>query len=98
MRSVSISELKNHLSSYLNDVRAGKEILIYNRNLAIAKIVPIAQSQDIQDFDMELMALAATGKARLPEETLPESFWLLPAPKVPIKNILTRLRADRDEY
>jgi prevent-host-death family protein len=94
MRSVNIAELKNRLSSYLNEVRGGEEILIRDRNLPIAKIVPIARSQD---FDMELMALAATGKARLPEETLTESFWSLPAPKVPMKKILTTLRADRDE-
>jgi prevent-host-death family protein len=94
MRSVNIAELKNHLSSYLNEVRGGGEILIRDRNLPIAKIVPIARSQD---FDAELLALAAAGKARLPEETLPESFWSLPAPKVSMKKILAALRADRDE-
>jgi len=94
MRSVNIAELKNHLSAYLNEVREGEEILIRDRNLPIARIVPITRAEDL---DAELLALAAAGKARLPEAALPESFWELPAPKIPMKKLVAALRADRDE-
>lgn len=95
MRSVNIAELKNHLSAYLNEVREGEEILIRDRNLPIAKIVPIIQADDL---DAELLALAASGKARLPEVALPRSFWSMPAPKIPMKKLVAALRADRDEH
>ena len=34
MKSVNIAELKNHLSVYLNDVKAGEEILVRDRQPA----------------------------------------------------------------
>lgn len=56
--------------------------------------VPVASSED---YDDELSALAAAGKAQLPEMDLPESFWEMPAPEVPLDKIVATLRADRDE-
>lgn len=94
MRSVNIAELKDHLSAYLNLVREGEELLVRDRNLPIAKIVPIIQAEDL---DAELLALGASGKARLPETVLPKSFWQMPAPKVSSKRLVAALRADRDE-
>ena len=41
MRSASIADLKNNLSRYLRHVRRGEEILIRDRNVPIAKIVPL---------------------------------------------------------
>jgi antitoxin (DNA-binding transcriptional repressor) of toxin-antitoxin stability system len=37
MKSVNIAELKNRLSLYLKEVRAGEEIVIRDRDLAIAR-------------------------------------------------------------
>ena len=94
MRSVNIAELKNHLSSYLNEVRSGEELLVRDRNLPIARIVPIHRAGV---GDAELLALAASGKAGLPEEKLSRSFWSMPAPRVPMRKLLQALRADREE-
>jgi prevent-host-death family protein len=94
MRSVNIAELKNRLSSYLNEVREGEEILIRDRHLPIAKIVPISH---VDDLESELVALAASGKARMPETRLPASFWKMPAPRIPMTRLMAALRADRDE-
>ena len=55
MRSVNVAELKNRLSAYLNEVRNGEEILIRDRNLPIARLVPINQAEDL---DAELLSLA----------------------------------------
>jgi prevent-host-death family protein len=79
MRSVNVADLKNRLSYYLSEVRAGGEILVRDRNTPIAKIIPIT---DGCEADHELRALAAQGKVRLPEIVLDESFWDLPAPRV----------------
>ncbi len=64
MRTTNIAELKNHLSSFLADVKRGEEILISDRNQPIAKIVPL---HNTSDFSAEELALAAAGILRLPE-------------------------------
>ncbi len=93
-RSVSIAELKDNLSAYLGRVRRGEEVLVRDRNVPVAKIVPLSASGDV---DAELAALAAEGKLRLGEGPLPRSFWSSPAPRVSKRDLLRVLRAERDE-
>ena len=40
MTSAHVAELKNRLSAYLKEVRNGKEVVVMNRDMAIAKIIP----------------------------------------------------------
>jgi prevent-host-death family protein len=94
MRTVNIAELKNRLSHYLSAVRAGEEILVRDRNLPIARIVPLNR---VADGDSELLALAAQGKIRLGEGEFDESFWDLPAPRVPIEVLRRVIDEERDE-
>ena len=94
MKSVNIAELKNHLSVYLNEVRAGEEILVRDRNQPVARIIPLARSQD---EDEELLALASQGKLRLGEGRLEKSFWQLPAPRVPAAALRRVVEQERDE-
>lgn len=92
MRSVNIADLKNRLSRYLQEVREGEELLVRDRNLPIAKIVPVSTSE----IDSEDLALVATGQLRLPEIRLPASFWAMPAPRVSIKRAAAAVSADRE--
>lgn len=94
MKSVNIAELKNGLSGYLNEVKAGEEILVRDRNQPVARIVPLARSRD---EDEELLALAARGKLRLGEGALEDSFWELPAPRVPLATLRRVIDEERDE-
>ncbi len=94
MKSVNIAELKNHLSLYLNEVKAGEEILVRDRNLPVARIVPLARATD---ENAELLALAAQGKIRLGEGALDESFWELPAPRVSADALRWALEQERDD-
>jgi prevent-host-death family protein len=94
MRTVAIADLKNNLSKYLAEVRAGEQIVIRDRNVPVAKIVPLF---DAGDVDAEEQSLAAAGKVRLPESKLPRSFWSTQAPRVPAKRILAALEAERGE-
>jgi prevent-host-death family protein len=76
MRTVNIAELKNRLSAYLQQVRAGEEIVIRDRNRPIAKIVPL----DTTDFSAEDLALAASGQMLLPAKKFNErAFWAIGA-------------------
>ena len=79
MKSVNIAELKNRLSIYLHQVRAGEEILVRDRSVPIARIVPLAAGAGQDD---ELVALAAQGKVRLGGGPIDDLFWRLPAPRV----------------
>ncbi len=94
MKSVNIAELKNRLSVYVNDVKAGEEILVCDRDQPVARIVPLARSRD---EDEELLALASQGKLRLGEGVLEESFWKMPAPRVSSAALRRAVDQERDE-
>jgi prevent-host-death family protein len=61
--TVSIAQLKNGLSGYLQRVRSGEAILIRDRNLPIARLEPLAGDISAEEAD-----LAAAGLLRLPSE------------------------------
>lgn len=93
MRSVNIADLKNHLSRYLQEVREGEELVVRDRSVPIAKIVPLSAAVDI---DPEDLALVATGQLRPPERRLPASFWSMSAPRVSLKRAAAAVAADRE--
>jgi prevent-host-death family protein len=70
VRSTNIAELRNHLTRYLKEVRAGEEFVVRDRQRPFAKIVPLAPGDDAEDA-----ALVASGLMRKAERTLPASFW-----------------------
>lgn len=94
-RGANIAELKNNLSVYLKGVKNGGEVIISERNVPFAKIVPFELSGD---YDAHELRLIAEGKLRPPEtsEPLPESFWEEERPNVPLETILRIIREDRD--
>jgi prevent-host-death family protein len=66
MRSVNIAELKNGLCKYLTFVKQGEEIVIRDRSLPVAKIVPLSAEEATQ----EELLLVAGGKMRLPRRSV----------------------------
>jgi prevent-host-death family protein len=64
MRSVNVAELKNRLSKYLTFAKGGEEIIIRDRNLPVAKLVPFSPGEGTE----EELLLVAAGKMRLPEK------------------------------
>ena|SRR5438132_8002005 len=72
MPTVNVAQLKNNLSLYLRQVRQGNEITIKDRQHVIARIVPAAAPQDYQQ---ELLELAAQGKIKLPEKPPDPDLW-----------------------
>jgi prevent-host-death family protein len=95
MKSVNIAELKNRLSAYLSFARNGEEIVIRDRNLPVAKLVPFS-SGDASD---EELLLVAVGKMRLPRRPLEdiEEIWKIPAGTVPSSNAIKAVLEDREE-
>jgi prevent-host-death family protein len=90
---VNVADLKNGLSRYLREVRRGEEILIKDRNVPIAKIIPLSMTDDL---DAHERALVASGQLRPGKGRLPESFWSMPAPRIPLKRLVAAV-ADREE-
>ncbi len=74
MKTANIAELKNALSAYLAEVKRGGQILVSDRNVPFAKIVPLNYTDD---YDAEEMELVAKGLMTLPEtdEPLPDDFF-----------------------
>jgi prevent-host-death family protein len=93
MRSTNIADLRNRLTQYLKEVRAGEEIVVRDRQRPIAKIVPFT----VDDEDADDAALVAAGLMRKGTGKLPPSFWKTRGPRVPTKVAVAAVSADRDE-
>ena len=96
MKRANIAQLKNGLSAYLAEVKRGGQILVSERNVPFAKIVPLGHTDD---YDAEEMELVAKGLMSLPEDDtpLPDSFWDEERPEIPLDDILKVIREERDE-
>src|SRR5579862_9646896 len=97
MKTVNIAELKNRLSTYLRFARNGEEIVIRDRNMPVAKIVPFVPGNASE----EELQLVAEGKMRLPERPLSDrdidEIWKIPAGKLKGREAIEALLADREE-
>jgi prevent-host-death family protein len=75
MRSVNVAELKNRLSTYLTYAKNGEVVIIRDRNLPVAKLIPFIA----EDASEEELALVAAGAMRLPEKPLDlDQLWKMP--------------------
>ncbi len=94
MRAVNVAELKNRLSKYLGFVKVGEEVVIRDRNLPVAKLVPF-RAEDATEQDLKLVA---AGKLRLPKSKLDIKRLLqIPTGSVAGKKAILAVLADRDE-
>ncbi len=94
MHSVNIAKLKNSLSKYISFARNGEEVVIRDRNLPVAKLVPFI-AEDADDLDLTLVA---AGKMRLPKSTLDTKKLLkIPTGKVTGRRATQALLSDREE-
>ena len=76
MRTVNIGELKNQLSGYLKQVRNGEEIVIRDRSVPIARILPFRHDTEWEN-EAELVA---SGAMKMPEKEMDwDLFFRRPA-------------------
>jgi prevent-host-death family protein len=92
MRSANIADLRNHLTQYLKEVRAGEEIIIRDRQTPIAKIVPLAHDDDAEEAE-----LVAAGLMRKGTGKLPASFWRIRRAAIDPQVAADAVSRDRDE-
>lgn len=77
MNKASISELKNQLSAYLQRVRAGQTVIVYDRDRPIARIDRVADEDD----DDRIAQLQRAGIVTPPSEPLPLDVLRTPLPR-----------------
>jgi prevent-host-death family protein len=95
MKKAAVSELKAHLSEYLNQVKAGGEILITDRGKPVARLVPIARSKTNKEA---LIQMEKQGLIRLGSGKLPKDFWAMPRPEDPEGLALKALLEEREAW
>lgn len=95
MKTTGVAHLKASLSKYLARVKDGEEVLITERGVPIARLMPLPGN----DFDKaKIMRLLRRGAIRLPEKRMDvEKFMRLPWPEDPEGALLKALLADREE-
>ena len=99
MKSVQIGELKNKLSGYLREVRKGEEIIIRDRDLPVAKIIPYVPDS-IEEQERILIATGAMSPAKNPaadRNKFIKEFLAKPRPKVPGRAAIQALLDEREE-
>jgi prevent-host-death family protein len=94
MRTVNVAELKNQLSKYLTFAKGGEEVVIRDRNLPVAKLVPFS-AEDADDQDL---ILVAAGKLRLPKARLDiKALLKIPTGSVAGNKAVQAVVDDREE-
>ena len=90
MEHVSVRDLRQHLSRYLQRVEKGERLVVTERRRPVAMLTPLPEEDDVLDY---LIAIGEATPARgnlldLPPPTLST----VPGP--PMSEILDDLRAD----
>lgn len=97
IKKANIGELKTHLSLYVKSVKKGGKVLITERNVPVAKIVPLDEDDEYESEEAQLIAEGILSPPRSNKQ-LPDSFWNnKDLPNVPLDVILRVIREERDE-
>jgi len=93
MKTAAVSELKARLSEYLNQVKAGMEVLITDRGKPVARLVPLSRPKDLKE---SLVRMEKEGLIRIGSGKLPKNFWGMNRPDDPNGLVLKALLAERE--
>lgn len=93
MRTAAVARLKAELSRYLRLVKSGEEILVTERRVPIARLVPIdpqnAADEDLRDLERQGLLRLGSGK-------LPKDFWAQRRARDPKGLLLKALLQERE--
>jgi prevent-host-death family protein len=94
MKTAAVSELKARLSEYLNQVKAGMEVLITDRGKPVARLMPILRPKTVKEV---LVRMEKQGLIKLGTGKLPKGFWRMPRAKDPKGLVLKAVLEEREE-
>jgi prevent-host-death family protein len=99
MKTVNIADLKNRLSTYLQLVREGEEVIVKDRNQPVARISPY----DTSRLSESERRLVASGALKLPQEQTPnwdaflDEYFAQPGPKISQDALVRAVIKEREE-
>lgn len=93
-KTTTVSELKAHLSRFLRRVKAGEEVLVTERNVAVARIVPVAPAAPERE---RLRELERQGLVKIGSGRLPRNFWSLPRGRDAAAHVRSAVAEEREE-
>jgi prevent-host-death family protein len=93
MKTAAVSELKARLSEYLNQVKAGMEVLITDRGKPVARLVPLSRPKDLKE---SLVRMEKEGLIRIGSGKLPRNFWRMHRPDDSNGMVLKALLDERE--
>ena len=96
VKAVGLRQLKNHLSRYVRDVRAGETILVTDRGQVVAELRPPGVPGEADDLPAPLLESARRGHVQLARRRGPHTYALL-SRIAPDGTALDLLDADRAE-
>ena len=79
MKSAAVAELKENLSKYLRQVKAGEKVLVTERGVPVAELVPVGSRP--ADIPPHLQELEKAGLVIIGAKKIPKSFWQWKRPK-----------------
>ena len=98
MKTVSLTNLRRHLSDHLRFVRSGEEIVIVSRGEPVARILPIPTS--ISEGERRLVA---AGILKLPKKEVKkrkkfwDEFFAKPGPNLSQEDAMKAVLEEREE-
>ncbi len=72
MKTAGVAELKAHLSRYLDEVKAGGELVVTDRGLPVARIVPLEGEEGASGRRQRLIR---AGLLQPPRKRIPLTFF-----------------------
>lgn len=93
MKTAAISELKARLSEYLDQVKAGTEVLVTDRGKPVARLVPVTHREAVKE---SMVRMEKQGLIRLGAGKLPGDFWRMPRPDDPKGSVRKALLEERE--
>ncbi len=92
VKTISVSELKTHLSAQLRAIKKGSRLLITERGRPVAELGPPTSAPE-----QRLAELQATGVVRIGRRQLSADFWERPRPRDAGASALEALLEERRE-
>ena len=93
MKTAAISEIKAKLSDFLNQVKAGEEVLITDRGKPVARLSRLAKTRS---SGTSLLLLEKQGLIRLGSGKLPKNIGTLPRAEDDAGLVLKALLEERE--
>lgn len=93
--SIGVADLKARLSSYLDQVRSGQELLITDHGRPVARLVPVRAADELRDARTQRLLRA--GVMTAPSARMPDALVDAPPARRRVAGVLDALLQERED-